>query len=101
MFSRSIGRKMTGAMVVLLCGLLMQPGAQGQNGRSAEEEQSREEEQETSINRREASEIARDAYGGRVLSIRMERGEWRIRIDNEGTVFDVYVNATTGHVRRP
>jgi uncharacterized membrane protein YkoI len=57
---------------------------------------------EPPVSRREASDIARDHYaGGRVLSIRMDRGQWRMRMDQEGNVFDVLVNASSGEVSRP
>jgi uncharacterized membrane protein YkoI len=59
-------------------------------------------ETEPPVSRREASDIARDHYvGGRVLSIRMDRGQWRMRIDQEGNVFDVLVNSSSGEVSRP
>jgi uncharacterized membrane protein YkoI len=59
-------------------------------------------EAEPPVSRREASDIARDHYaGGRVLSIRMDRGQWRMRMDQEGNVFDVLVNASSGEVSRP
>jgi uncharacterized membrane protein YkoI len=57
---------------------------------------------EPPVSRREASDIARGQYaGGRVLSIRMDRGQWRMRMDQEGNVFDVLVNASSGEVSRP
>ena len=99
-----IRKLMNGALLVLICTFVLQPCVQAQqgNGRGQEQqEESAEVEQETRIDRREASDIARRAYGGRVVSIRLEQGEWRVRIDDEGTVFDVYVNASTGRTRRP
>lgn len=56
---------------------------------------------EPPVTRRQASDIARDRFGGRVLSIRMDKGQWRMRMDQEGTVFDVLVNASSGEVSRP
>jgi uncharacterized membrane protein YkoI len=58
------------------------------------------EEASTRISRREASELARDAFEGRVLSVRLEDGHWRIRMDQEGNVFNVLVDANTGRVTR-
>jgi len=54
----------------------------------------------TEISRREASDRAREAFGGRVLSVRLEGGKWRIRMDEEGTVFSVVVDARSGAVAR-
>lgn len=103
MFIRKI---MNGALMVLLCSFVLQPCVLAQpgngNGRGqAEQDEAEQVEQETRIDRREASDIARSTYGGRVVNIRLEQGEWRVRMDNEGTVFDVYVNASTGRTRRP
>ncbi len=60
-----------------------------------------QEEPQTRISRREASDIAKASYGGKVLSIRLDRQVWRVRMDLEGTVVDVLVNAETGAVSRP
>lgn len=54
----------------------------------------------TRISRRQASELARDTFSGRVLSIRLDDGHWRVRMDQEGTVFNVLVDAATGDVAR-
>ena len=54
----------------------------------------------TRISRREASELARDRFSGRVLSIRLDEGRWRVRMDQDGTVFNVLVDAATGDVAR-
>lgn len=58
-------------------------------------------EERTRISRREASDLARAAFEGRVLSIRLERGLWRVRMDQDGKVFNVFVDANTGKVSRP
>lgn len=52
------------------------------------------------ISRREASNIASDRYEGRVLSILMDNSNntWRVRMDSEGTVFNVFINANSGAV---
>lgn len=60
-----------------------------------------EQEDTTQVTRREASDLARGAYPGRVLSIRLEGRHWRVRMDEEGTVFNVFVDADNGQVLRP
>jgi uncharacterized membrane protein YkoI len=60
-----------------------------------------QEEPETRISRREASDIARASYEGKVLSIRLDIPVWRVRMDLGGTVMDVLVNSETGAVSRP
>ena len=57
-------------------------------------------ETEPRITRSQASDIARDIYNARVVSIRFDRGRWRMRMDQEGNVFDVMVNASSGEVSR-
>jgi uncharacterized membrane protein YkoI len=59
------------------------------------------EESRTRVGRREASELAREAFEGRVLSVRLEDGYWRIRMDQAGNVFNVFVDANSGRVSRP
>lgn len=54
----------------------------------------------TAVSRREASDRARDTFGGRVLSVRLDGDKWRIRMDEEGTVFSVVVDARSGAVAR-
>ncbi len=55
------------------------------------------------ISRDEASDIAREAVpGGRVLSIRQDDEEdWRVRMDQDGRVSDVTVDAESGRASRP
>jgi uncharacterized membrane protein YkoI len=60
-----------------------------------------QEEPQTRISRREASDIARASYGGKVISIRPDGQFWRVRMDIGGTVTDVLVNAETGAASRP
>ena len=60
-----------------------------------------QEEPQTRISQRQASDIARASYQGKVLSVRLERQVWRVRIDLDGTVVDVLVDANTGAVSRP
>lgn len=56
--------------------------------------------QGTRISQREASDIAREHFPGRVLSVRLENRHWRVRMDQEGTVFNVLVDAETGAATR-
>jgi len=55
------------------------------------------------ISRRQASNIASSRYEGRVLSIMLDNNSnsYRVRMDREGTVFNVFVNATSGDVSAP
>ncbi|MEX2367661.1 MAG: hypothetical protein WD601_13755 [Pseudohongiellaceae bacterium] len=53
------------------------------------------------ISRREASELVREQFAGRLLNIRLEGRRWRVRMDNEGTVFNVFVDARTGELTGP
>ena len=53
------------------------------------------------VSRREASDRVREAYEGRILSIRREGDQWRVRLDNNGTVFNLLVNVTSGELSRP
>ena len=57
-------------------------------------------EQAARISRRDASDLAREVFPGRVLSIRLDEGKWRVRMDQEGTVFNVLVDASSGEVNR-
>jgi hypothetical protein len=59
-----------------------------------------EDETRTRISRRTASDLAREAFPGRVLNIRLESRHWRVRMDQEGTVFNVLVDADSGDVAR-
>jgi uncharacterized membrane protein YkoI len=96
---------MSGALVMLICSLLLQPCALAQPGNRSAQAQANEPDNtsvqsETTIDRRKASELASKQHKGRVLNIRLEKDVWRVRMDNEGTVFDVFVNASTGEVSR-
>jgi uncharacterized membrane protein YkoI len=49
----------------------------------------------------EASEIARQNNpGSRVINVRRDSQNWRVRMDREGNVSDVLVNAESGRVSR-
>lgn len=54
--------------------------------------------QQPRISSRQAMNIATGSYEGRVLSIRRDDDNWRVRMDREGTVFNVFVNAVSGNV---
>ena len=53
-----------------------------------------------SISRQQALNLARVRFQGRVLSVRMDGSNWRVRIDQNGTVFNVFVDGRTGEVSR-
>ncbi len=55
---------------------------------------------QVNVSRRRASELASELHEGRILNMRLEDGHWRVRMDSEGTVFNVFVNAQTGEVSR-
>jgi uncharacterized membrane protein YkoI len=74
---------------------------QPQNSLLPSRARAQDDEPRTRISRREASDIARASYEGRVVSIRLERLVWRVRIDMDGSVVDVLVNSDTGAVSRP
>jgi uncharacterized membrane protein YkoI len=59
-----------------------------------------QQEEQTAIGRREASDLARERYPGKVLSVRLDGRRWRVRMDEEGTVFNVFVDADSGQVMR-
>lgn len=54
----------------------------------------------TSISRQQALNLARGSFQGRILSVRMDGSNWRVRIDQNGTVFNVFVDGRTGEVSR-
>ena len=54
--------------------------------------------QQPRITRGQALNIASGEYEGRVLSIRMDDNNWRVRMDRDGTVFNVFVNSASGAV---
>jgi uncharacterized membrane protein YkoI len=62
---------------------------------------SRTEAPEPRVSRGLASDIARENFPGRVLSIRRDNENWRVRMDQDGRVSDVLVDAESGQVTRP
>lgn len=66
---------------------------------AAERERARE--REPRISQNEASNIARENVpGSRVLNIRRDDQNWRVRVDQDGNVSDVLVNTESGRVSR-
>jgi uncharacterized membrane protein YkoI len=62
---------------------------------------SSEREREPRISRDQASEIVRENVpGSRVINIRRDSQNWRVRVDQEGNISDVLVNAESGRVSR-
>lgn len=109
---------------LMLAGLVTVQQGQAQPGRSGQQEDARRTPEEvreaspaagvprnglidaapqastTPVTRREASDLAREAFDGRVLSVRLDGDHWRIRMDEDGTVFSVLVDARSGAVAR-
>lgn len=52
------------------------------------------------ISRRQALNIAGERYEGNVLGVVLDNGgnSYRVRMDRDGTVFNVFVNASSGDV---
>ncbi|MDY6982901.1 MAG: PepSY domain-containing protein [Pseudomonadota bacterium] len=64
-------------------------------------ERERSPEREPRISQNQASAIARENVpGSRVLNIRRDEQNWRVRVDQEGNVSDVLVNTESGRVSR-
>ena len=70
---------------------------QDQSGDNAED-------QATEISQRRALELVRARFPGNVVSINQVRQggvlQYRVRMDNEGNIYTVYVNATSGAITR-
>jgi uncharacterized membrane protein YkoI len=77
------------------CAAEAQPGNRGERQQDL---RTQEAEEEPRISRRQASDLVRDRYPGRVLNVTLERGVWRVRVDNEGTVFTVLVDGESGRI---
>jgi len=89
---------------ILLCLCLAAaalPSAAIAQPREPERQDSAEDEQSVPVSRRQASEIVRQRYQGRILNIRLEDGYWRLRLDNGGVVFNLLVDARTGEIIVP
>lgn len=72
-------------------------GYQDQSGDNAAE-------QSAEISQRRALELVRARFPGNVVSINQVRQggvlQYRVRMDNEGNIYTVYVNATSGAITR-
>lgn len=72
---------------------------QPQNFQPPASERARE--REPRISQNQASDIARENVpGSRVLNIRRDEQNWRVRVDQDGNVSDVLVNTESGRVSR-
>ena len=60
----------------------------------------RNDERASAITRDQASELARQYAPGSVLNILRDDQHWRVRVDQDGSVSDVLVNAESGRVSR-
>lgn len=72
-------------------------GYQDQSGNSSQE-------QAPEISQRRALELVRARFPGNVVSInQVQQGgvlQYRVRMDNEGNIYTVYVNANSGAITR-
>jgi uncharacterized membrane protein YkoI len=67
----------------------------------AASDRERPREREPRISQNQASSIARENVpGSRVLNIRRDEQNWRVRVDQDGNVSDVLVNTESGRVSR-
>ena len=64
----------------------------------------RAQQQNAAISQRQALELARKQFAGRVIGISLvgegRQQRYRIRLDHEGNIFTLTVNASTGKVSR-
>lgn len=68
---------------------------------SSERSSERSAEREPRISQNQASDIVRENIpGSRVLNIRRDEQNYRVRVDQDGNVSDVLVNAESGRVSR-
>ncbi len=95
-----------GAPLVVSALLLLLPGAavQAQGYLVAQQSGSPAGAEAPRISQREALELVRARFPGNVVSISevQQAGglEYRVRLDNEGNIYTVYVDAVTGAIRR-
>lgn len=74
---------------------------QPQNFLPPPSDRSESREREPRISQNQASDIARENLpGSRVLNIRRDQQNWRVRVDQDGNVSDVLVNTESGRVSR-
>ncbi len=90
--------------IIILLLLLCAPVARGQDHFLAQQNADPADEQVAQVSQRRALELVRARFPGNVISINevQQRGElfYRVRLDNDGNIFTVYVNATTGAITR-
>ena len=89
------------AMLALTLGSLSAWAQVGQGQNNLLDDRDQNQEARTRISKRQASELAQKNYDGRVLNVRLEGDQWRVRMDEDGKVFNVFVHAQTGKVSRP
>ncbi len=94
-------------LLLLLCaGLLILPvtAAQAQQVLLAQQSDGAAAAQAPRISQREALELVRARFPGNVVSISEVQQDgalqYRVRMDNDGNIFTVYVDAVTGDIRR-
>ncbi len=100
-------RRLAGRLAALLCvGVLSLPvtAAQGQQLLLAQLSAGADAAQAVRISQREALELVRARFPGNVVSISEVQQDgalqYRVRMDNDGNIFTVYVDAVTGNIRR-
>ncbi len=94
-------------LLLLLCaGLRILPvtAAQAQQVLLAQQSDGAAAAQAPRISQREALELVRARFPGNVVSISEVQQDgalqYRVRMDNDGNIFTVYVDAVTGDIRR-
>lgn len=97
-------------MVLLLTPLMGVPQAQAQQGLlpqqgdAPREDRSGQNAQPAAISQRQALELVRASYPGNVVSINeVQQGGglfYRVRMDNEGNIYTLYVDAASGAITR-
>ena len=97
-------------MVLLMTPLLGVPDAQAQQGLlpqqsdAPREDRSGQNAQPAAISQRQALELVRASYPGNVVSINeVQQGGglfYRVRMDNEGNIYTLYVDAASGAITR-
>ncbi|MDO9317339.1 MAG: PepSY domain-containing protein [Gammaproteobacteria bacterium] len=115
-----VGRQMLGLavaptlkvllMVLLTAPLLGAPDAQAQQGLlpqqgdAPREDRRGQNAQPAAISQRQALDLVRASYPGNVVSINeVQQGGglfYRVRMDNEGNIYTLYVDAATGAITR-
>jgi uncharacterized membrane protein YkoI len=100
-------RRLVQRLATLLCvGLLGLPATavQAQPLLLAQQSAGANPAQAPRISQREALELVRARFPGNVVSISEVQQDgalqYRVRMDNEGNIFTVYVDAATGDIRR-